>query len=76
MFYSYIPFNGGPRICIGQQFALTEMQYTLVRLLQRFERIECRMPAAPKMRSDIVLQPLEGVEVGLWPVGEKNIVVH
>lgn len=23
--WTYIPFNGGPRICVGQQFALTEM---------------------------------------------------
>ena len=23
--WNYIPFNGGPRICIGQQFALTQM---------------------------------------------------
>lgn len=33
--WCYIPFNGGPRICIGQQFALTEAGYTIVRLLQR-----------------------------------------
>jgi cytochrome P450 len=37
--WTYIPFNGGPRICIGQQFALTEIAYTIVRLLQRFERV-------------------------------------
>ncbi|TPR09792.1 Phosphorylase family protein [Aspergillus niger] len=38
--WEYLPFNGGPRICIGQQFALTETGYVLVRLLQRFDVIE------------------------------------
>lgn len=41
--WEYLPFNGGPRICIGQQFALTEVAYTVVRILQRFERVESRM---------------------------------
>ncbi|KAK8167528.1 cytochrome P450 52E2 [Phyllosticta citribraziliensis] len=38
--WTYAPFNGGPRICIGQQFALTEAGYVIVRMLQRFEAIE------------------------------------
>jgi cytochrome P450 len=37
--WEYLPFNGGPRICIGQQFALTEAGYVLVRLAQRFEEV-------------------------------------
>ncbi|KAJ8108902.1 hypothetical protein OPT61_g7846 [Boeremia exigua] len=37
--WEYLPFNGGPRICIGQQFAITEAGYVLVRLAQRFEEI-------------------------------------
>jgi cytochrome P450 len=36
--WEYLPFNGGPRICIGQQFALTEAGYVIARLCQRFER--------------------------------------
>ncbi|RAL01349.1 cytochrome P450 [Aspergillus ibericus CBS 121593] len=32
--WHFVPFNGGPRICLGQQFALVEMGYTLVRILQ------------------------------------------
>ncbi len=61
--WTYIPFNGGPRICIGQQFALTEMAYTVVRILQRFERIESRQDEFPMFRSDIVLAPARGVKV-------------
>lgn len=38
--WSYAPFNGGPRICIGQQFALTEAGYVIVRMLQRYEAME------------------------------------
>ncbi|KAF9890367.1 hypothetical protein FE257_006034 [Aspergillus nanangensis] len=37
--WDYLPFNGGPRICLGQQFALTEAGYVIVRLLQRFDRL-------------------------------------
>ncbi|GME32296.1 hypothetical protein N7482_004251 [Neofusicoccum parvum] len=38
--WTYAPFNGGPRICIGQQFALTEAGYVIARMLQRFDIIE------------------------------------
>jgi cytochrome P450 len=62
--WTYVPFNGGPRICIGQQFALTEMGYTLVRLFQRFETVENRMGGQlAGMHSDIVLQPSNVVKV-------------
>lgn len=37
--WTHIPFNGGPRICVGQQFAMTEMAYTIVRILQRFSQV-------------------------------------
>ncbi|RFU30273.1 hypothetical protein B7463_g6054, partial [Scytalidium lignicola] len=37
--WEYIPFSGGPRICIGQQFATTIIGYNAVRLLQTFKDI-------------------------------------
>ncbi|KAH8905143.1 cytochrome P450 [Coniochaeta sp. PMI_546] len=68
--WQYIPFNGGPRICIGQQFALTEMAYVLVRLFQRFERVESYMDevdgGSPTLKAEIVLQPGDGVRVAFW----------
>ncbi|KAJ4514742.1 hypothetical protein HRR75_004106 [Exophiala dermatitidis] len=38
--WGYLPFNGGPRICLGMDFALTEAAYTIVRLIQRFPTIQ------------------------------------
>jgi cytochrome P450 len=37
--YAYVPFGGGPRICIGMHFALLEMSVGLQRILSQF-RIE------------------------------------
>lgn len=34
--FAYIPFGGGPRLCIGNHFALMEMQLVVVQLLRRF----------------------------------------
>ncbi|KAL8688848.1 MAG: hypothetical protein Q9218_005337 [Villophora microphyllina] len=68
--WSYIPFNGGPRVCIGQQFAITEIGYTVVRLLQRFERMERYWTEEEDLlKSEIILQPKNGVKVGVWEAG-------
>lgn len=40
--WTFLPFGGGPRNCIGQQFALIEAAYTVVRLLQEFGGVESR----------------------------------
>lgn len=34
--YAYLPFGGGPRLCIGNQFALMEMQVLLAMLVRTF----------------------------------------
>jgi cytochrome P450 len=34
--YVYFPFGGGPRLCIGNNFAMLEMQIILVALYRRF----------------------------------------
>jgi len=53
--FIFLPFNAGPRICLGQQFAYNEMSFMLIRLLQHFSSISlspesldpaCRPPAA------------------------------
>ncbi|KKO98240.1 cytochrome P450 [Trichoderma harzianum] len=70
--WQFVPFNGGPRICIGQNFAMTEMAFTLVRLLQRYERIEYRGDwAAQYLKADIVGCPGQGVPIALYEAKQR-----
>lgn len=61
--WQFIPFNGGPRICIGMNFAMIEIGYTIVRILQEFDQI-VDFGNKPIMKTEIVITPAEGVKVG------------
>ncbi|KAH8684611.1 putative cytochrome P450 alkane hydroxylase [Tricladium varicosporioides] len=65
--WGYLPFNGGPRICIGQQFALTEASYTIVRLLQEFKGIEDRDGSAWQESLALTMATGKGVKVAMVP---------
>ncbi|CAE6510897.1 unnamed protein product [Rhizoctonia solani] len=45
--FIFLPFNAGPRICLGQHFAYNEASFFLCRLLQRVESIELAPDAQP-----------------------------
>ena len=66
--FAYFPFGGGPRICIGMQFALIEGPLVLATILQRFraELISDR-PAIPD--ATFTLRPKDGLKVMLHPRG-------
>ncbi|KAI1134340.1 cytochrome P450 monooxygenase CYP539B5 [Hypoxylon sp. FL0543] len=65
--WQYVPFNGGPRICVGQNFAMTEMAYCMVRILQKYDRIEYRGDwYAQQHEAEVVGKPSQGVKVGLY----------
>lgn len=68
---AYLPFSDGPRRCIGDQFAMLEMQMMLAAVLRRFD-----LRASTKQ---LGVQPIFRVTLrssgGLWVVMQKRPVV-
>lgn len=65
--WDYIPFHGGPRKCIGQQFALTQISYVLYRVFQRFGAIGARDEGPMKLDLGITASFPDGVLVSMSP---------
>ncbi|KAI3403001.2 hypothetical protein KGF56_004254 [Candida oxycetoniae] len=63
--WSYLPFNGGPRICLGQQFAITEASYVIARLCQIFPTLVSKddKPDPCKKLIHLTMSHQEGVFV-------------
>ncbi|KAG8923937.1 hypothetical protein FRC01_012147 [Tulasnella sp. 417] len=45
--FIFLPFQAGPRICVGQQFAYNEASFFLIRFLQKFDTIELAPDGQP-----------------------------
>jgi len=57
--FIFLPFNAGPRICLGQQFAYNEASFFLIRLLQSFSKVSLALDAQPAS------------SLPIWPGREK-----
>lgn len=60
--FTYLPFGGGPRVCIGNHFAEMESILVLATLLRRV-RLDVPEAHVLKLRPSITLRPTEAVPV-------------
>ena len=62
----YLPFGGGQRMCIGNQFALTEGQLLLAQMVQAYNFLP--VPQKPvEMELAVTLRPKNGLYLRLFP---------
>jgi cytochrome P450 len=63
--YTWFPFGGGPRRCIGASFALMEMKEVLRTVLARVEVAPLRAPPERAKVKHVTLVPAKGARVAL-----------
>jgi len=69
--FAYLPFGGGPRICIGKGFAMTEAQLILATVAQRY-RLRL-MPGHPvELHPLVTLRPRHGMRMTLHPADDSS----
>ena len=64
--FAYLPFGGGPRICIGNVFAMTEAQIILAAMAQCY-RVHVTPNQVIQPIGLLTLRPKNGVWVTLEP---------
>jgi cytochrome P450 len=62
--HAYIPFSSGPRVCMGNSFAMTEMQLILATIAQQY-----RVSIAPGYRAELkplmTIRPKNGILISI-----------
>lgn len=58
--FAYLPFGGGPRVCIGQVLAMTEATLILATLAQRF-RLRLKEGHQVAIQNRITIRPRDGL---------------
>jgi len=64
--FAYFPFGAGPRVCIGSNFALMEMQFALAMIFRSFE-VEIVSERAPSFGNLITLRPVQDIWAKIKP---------
>jgi cytochrome P450 family 4 len=66
--FSYLPFGGGPRNCVGQKYAMLQMKTVISTVLRNFiVRSVTTREDLDDLKIDIVIRPIKGFKLKFIP---------
>ncbi|KAI3696130.1 hypothetical protein L1987_79139 [Smallanthus sonchifolius] len=73
--YKFTAFNGGPRLCLGKDFAYYQMKFAAASILYRYKvAVVANHPVAPKLALTMYMQ--HGLKVKLCKRSESDLQVY
>ncbi|KAI3816401.1 hypothetical protein L1987_16095 [Smallanthus sonchifolius] len=73
--YKFTAFNGGPRLCLGKDFAYYQMKFAAASILYRYKvEVVANHPVAPKLALTMYMK--HGLKVKLCKRSESDLQVY
>ena len=63
MLFSYLPFGGGPRMCIGEKYAQLLIKVTIIKFIMNYSKLELKSTLKDKYIPSLI--PADGLPVKL-----------
>jgi len=71
--YAYFPFGGGPRVCIGNHFALMEATLVMASIMQRFH-VELSPGQRLQLKPSVTLRQKRALKILIRDAGQRATV--
>ncbi len=65
--FTYRPFSGGPRLCLGQRFAMIEMKVCMAKLVNKFKLMPTEKTEMKMLPGDLFMTYYDEVNLKLIP---------
>jgi len=65
--FSYIPFGGGPRQCIGMRFAISEIKIAIAKVIKAFQIVDTPDTKIELYHGDMFMMSYDKINVKLVP---------